>query len=74
MVEPGTLADPVMRPDGALFIFVEKREVVKDPARDERINQSLTGMTSNQQRTAFSAWLDEKLAATQVVDLRKKKP
>jgi hypothetical protein len=74
MVDPGTLADPVMRPDGALFIFVEKREVVKDPARDERINQSLTGLTSNQQRIAFSAWLDEKLAATQVTDLRKKKP
>ncbi|MCW1925482.1 peptidylprolyl isomerase [Luteolibacter arcticus] len=72
LVDPGTLADPVMRPDGAVFIFVEKREVVKDPARDERINQSLTGLTSNQQRIAFSAWLEEKLASTQVTDLLKK--
>lgn len=72
LVEPGALADPVMRPDGALFVFVEKREIVKDPARDERVNQSLTSLTSNQQRIAFSAWLDEKLAATQVTDLLKK--
>jgi hypothetical protein len=72
LVDPGTLADPVMRPDGATFVFVEKREVVKDPARAERINQSLTGLTSNQQRIAFSAWLEEKLAATQITDLRKK--
>jgi hypothetical protein len=72
LVDPGTLADPVMRPDGATFVFVERREVVKDPARDERINQSLTGLTSNQQRIAFSAWLEEKLAASQVTDLRKK--
>ncbi len=72
MVAPGTLADPVMRPDGAIFVFVEKREVVNDPARDERINQSLTGLTSNLKRIAFSAWLEEKLAATQVTDLLKK--
>jgi hypothetical protein len=72
LVDPGTLADPVMRPDGATFVFVEKREVVKDPARAERINQSLTGLTSNQKRIAFSAWLEEKLAASQVTDLRKK--
>jgi len=72
MVAPGTLADPVMRPDGATFVFVEKREIVKDPARDERIEQSLRGLTSNQQRIAFSAWLEEKLAATQVTELRKK--
>ena len=74
MVDPGKLADPVMRPDGATLVFVEKREIVKDPARDERVNQSLTGLTSNQQRIAFSAWLDEKLAATQIEDLRKKQP
>lgn len=74
LIDPGKLADPVMRPDGALLVFVEKREVVKDPARDERINQSLTGLTSNQQRIAFAAWLEEKLAATQITDLLQKKP
>jgi hypothetical protein len=72
LADPGTLADPVMRPDGALFVFVEKREIVKDPARDERITQSVSGLNSNQQRIAFAAWLEEKLAATQVTDLLKK--
>lgn len=72
LVDPGALADPVMRPDGALFVFVDKREIVKDPARDERINQSLSGLTSNQQRLAFSAWLEEKLESTKVDDLLKK--
>ena len=72
LVAPGTLADPVMRPDGATFIFVEKREVVKDDKRSERVNQSLTRLTTDQQKIAFSAWLDEKLASTQVTDLRKK--
>ncbi|MCW1885359.1 SurA N-terminal domain-containing protein [Luteolibacter flavescens] len=71
-VDPGTLADPLMRPDGATFIFVEKRELVNDPGRDERVNQSLTGLASTQQRIAFSAWLEEKLAAAQIVDLTKK--
>lgn len=65
-VDPGTLADPVMRPDGALFIFVEKREIVKDPARAERVNQALTGISSQQERLAFSAWLDEKLESATV--------
>ncbi|MEK7950650.1 SurA N-terminal domain-containing protein [Luteolibacter soli] len=72
MVDPGKLADPVMKPDGATFVFVEKREVVRDDKRAERINQSVTGLTTNQQRIAFSAWLEEKLTATQITDLRKK--
>jgi len=65
-VDPGSLADPVMRPDGALFVFVEKREIVKDPARAERVNQAVTGIASQQQRLAFSAWLDAKLEATKI--------
>ncbi len=72
MTDPGTLADPVMRPDGALFIFVEKRELVKDPARGTRVETALSGLASNQQRIAFSAWLNEKLEATKIEDLLKK--
>ena len=68
-VDPGTLADPVMRPDGALFVFVEKRELVKDPARAERVEQALTGLASQQQRFAFSAWLESKLEASKVEDV-----
>ncbi len=65
-VDPGTLADPVMRPDGALFVFVEKRELVKDPARAERVNQSLAMSGGSLERSAFAAWLDEKLESAKV--------
>ena len=69
MVAPGELADPVLRPDGALFVFVEKREMVKDPTRDNRIDMALSGLASSQQRIAFSAWLNEKLENTVIDDL-----
>lgn len=68
-IDPGALADPVMRPDGALFVFVEKREIVKDPARAERVNQAVTGLAGQQERYAFSAWLNEKLETTKVEKL-----
>ncbi len=67
-VDPGALADPVMKPDGALFIFVEKRELVKDPSRESTINQSVEGMTEQMQRAAFMSWLNEKMNATRVED------
>lgn len=73
-VDPGTLADPVVKPDGALFVFVEKRELVKDPAREATINQSVENMSEQMQRSAFESWLNEKLNATRVEDPSTKKP
>ncbi|WP_367871360.1 SurA N-terminal domain-containing protein [Luteolibacter sp. Populi] len=67
-VDPGTLADPVIKPDGALFVFVEKRELVKDPARDERVNQGVERQTDEMQRYAFQSWLSERLDATRIED------
>ena len=67
-VEAGKLADPVIRPDGALFVFVEKRELVKDPARDERINQALTRQSEEMKRDAYVAWLSERLEQTPIED------
>ncbi len=67
-VEAGKLADPVIRPDGALFIFVEKRELVKDPARDERINQALTRQAEEMKQAAYIAWLAEKLEQARIED------
>jgi hypothetical protein len=69
LVDPGALADPVLRPDGALFVFVEKREMVKDPARDSRIESSLQGLAANQQRLVFSAWMAERFAAAKVQEI-----
>ena len=66
LVDPGSLADPVLRPDGALFVFVEKRELVKDPARADRVENSLRGLAQSQQRIAFSAWMNDKLEATKL--------
>ncbi len=66
LVDPGALADPVLQPDGALFIFVEKRELVKDPARAERVATTLRNLAQTQQRQAFSAWLTDRLEATKV--------
>jgi peptidyl-prolyl cis-trans isomerase D len=69
LVDPGALADPVLRPDGSLFIFVDKREMVKDPARDSRIESSLQGLAANQQRLVFSAWMAERFAAAKVEEI-----
>lgn len=66
LVDPGALADPVLQPDGALFIFVEKREMVKDPARAERVASAHRNLGQTQQRQAFSAWLTDRLEATKV--------
>lgn len=66
LVDPGTLADPVLRPDGSLFIFVEKRELVEDPTRTDRVQGSLVNMSRSLQRDAFSAWIKDKLESTQV--------
>jgi hypothetical protein len=70
-VDPGALADPVMRPDGALFVYVEKREIVKDPARAERVNQAVTMSMRSLENSAFDAWLKAKLEATKVEMLMK---
>ena len=69
LVDPGSLADPVLRPDGSLFVFVDKREVVKDPARETRIESSLQGLIANQQRLAFSAWMSARFAAAKVEEI-----
>jgi hypothetical protein len=66
LVDPGALADPVLQPDSALFIFVEKREMVKDPARAERVASAHRNLGQTQQRQAFSAWLTDRLEATKV--------
>lgn len=67
-VDPGTLADPVMKPDSAIFIFVEKRELVKDPSRESTVNQNVERMATQMQASAFQSWLDEKMNATRVED------
>lgn len=66
LVDPGALADPVLQPDGALFVFVEKRELVKDPARADRVQSALRNLGQTQERQAFSAWLADRLEATKV--------
>ena len=70
-VDPGALADPVMRPDGALFVFVEKREIVKDPARAERVNQAVTMSMRSLENSAFDAWLKARMESTKVEMLTK---
>lgn len=69
LVDPGALADPVLRPDGSLFVFVEKRELVEDPTRADRVQGSLTNMSRSLQRDAFSAWIKDKLESTRVEQL-----
>jgi hypothetical protein len=69
LVDPGTLADPVLRPAGSLFVFVEKRELVEDPTRNDRVQGSLTNMRRSLQRDAFSAWIKDKLESTRIEQL-----
>lgn len=72
LVDPGALADPVLQPDGALFVFVEKRELVKDPARADRVQSTVKNTAMSQQRQAFSAWMTDRLEATKVEEITKR--
>ena len=72
LVDPGALADPVLQPDGALFVFVEKRELVKDPARADRVQSNLRNMAMSQQRQAFSAWMADRLETIKVEEITKR--
>lgn len=69
LIDPGSLADPVVQADGSLFVFVEKREIVKDPARESRIESSLQGIRANHERLVFSAWMTSRLDATKVEEI-----
>jgi peptidyl-prolyl cis-trans isomerase D len=69
LVDPGSLADPVIRPDGALFVFVENRELVKDPARAGRVENSLRYLAQSNERFAFLAWMKERLENTIVEEI-----
>ncbi|WP_035607950.1 hypothetical protein [Haloferula sp. BvORR071] len=71
-VDPGSLADPVIKPDSALFIFVEKRELVKDDKRNERIDQNVKQQANAMQSFTLRSWLRERLEATKVEDPRAK--
>ncbi|QJE97266.1 peptidylprolyl isomerase [Luteolibacter luteus] len=75
-VAPGSLADPKFLPDDkkpetALFVFVEKREIVKDPARAERVNQAVTMSGRSLQNAAFDSWLKARLESAKVEMLTK---
>jgi hypothetical protein len=70
-VDPGSLADPVMRPDAALLIFVEKREIVKDDTRAQKVERAVQSMANNQTTTAFVAWLQSRQETTKVVGPKK---
>ncbi|MDB6077225.1 MAG: hypothetical protein JWO82_972, partial [Akkermansiaceae bacterium] len=65
-VDPGSLADPVMRPDAALLVFVEKREIYKDDARASRVEHAVEAIGGRQATFAFSSWLQNKLDTIKV--------
>lgn len=69
LVDPGALADPVLRPDGSLFVYVEKREIVADPGRASRVQDSLSSRSQSLERAAFSAWIKDKLENTRIEEI-----
>ena len=71
-VDPGTLADPVIKPDGALFVFVEKRELVKDPTRENTINQSVEGMTQQIREGSSGMDIEDKTFGVLVLVFQRK--
>lgn len=65
-LDPGTVADPVIRPNGAILVFVEKREIVKDEKRAERVENSITASEQQQPFQIFAAWLHDKIESTPI--------
>lgn len=68
-IDPGSLANNIVESDRAFIIHVVKREVVKEPNADARIDAEVNNATNQNETAAFMSWLSEKIEDAKVEDL-----
>lgn len=71
-VDQGTLADPVMRPDAALLVFVEKREIYKDNDRASKVDGAVKTISEHQATFAFTSWMQNRLESIKIQEPNRK--
>lgn len=71
-VAPGAIADPIIEPDSAFIVHVEKREVVKPAIAEPKIDGEVASLTRQNETIAFISWLANRTQAAQVQELYKR--
>ncbi len=67
LAKPATICETTTTSlDNQLVIYVEKREIVKDPQREEKIKTQVDSETTNLKYDLFSAWMKELRANVEV--------
>lgn len=70
-VDPGTVTDAITESERAFILYVAKREVVKEPNADARIDSEIATGTRGNETYAFSAWINARTDAAKVEQLYK---
>lgn len=71
-VDPGTVADPIIESDRSFILFVEKREVVKEPEIAAKIDSEVTSRANENETIAFAAWMASRTDDAKVQQLYKR--
>jgi len=71
-IDPGTLADPIFEADRAFILHVAKREIVKDPAADSRLDGQISSSASQNENAAFTGWIISRTEAAKVERLNRR--
>jgi hypothetical protein len=69
---PGTTTKPEIESERAYFIFVEKREFVKDDKTEELITSQLNRTIESSRINAFVTWLSDKTEVSDIQRLNRK--
>ena len=71
--DPGTVVDLVSEPAQSFIVFVEKREVTKQPDGAPGADAQVKSVENQNQYAALASWLAERLEAAKVEALYKKR-
>lgn len=67
--DPGSLANNIFESDRAFIVHVVKREVVKNPDNDARIDAEVRNSAAGNEFAAFNSWLNARIEAAKIDDL-----
>lgn len=69
--DPGSLTAPIVESDRAFVVYVAKREVVKEPNAQARLDAEIKNQSGGNQMAAFDSWLSARMEATKIETLYK---
>jgi len=69
--DPGSLTAPIVESDRAFVVYVAKREVVKEPNAEARLDAEIKNQAGGNQMAAFDSWLSARLEGTKIETLYK---